>query len=119
VGKFVCCGILYSVTKFYGIPGNDISYLVKSSPSNYKHNIPLCFQTKRRYNSFLFPSNTKIFIYFIFMTTYTYFYTVGNLTYIIKFNSLVVSSDVVRGDLRSLPEDCNVMSKHVGATIHD
>jgi hypothetical protein len=45
----------------------------------------------------------------------------------------VVSSDVVRGDLRStarqlrisqkalgtLPEDDNVMPKHVGATIHN
>jgi hypothetical protein len=34
----------------------------------------------------------------------------------------VVSSDVVRGDLRSLrmlPEDGNVMPKHVGATIRN
>jgi hypothetical protein len=43
----------------------------------------------------------------------------------------VVSSDVVRGDLRSpqlsisqkelgtLPEDGNIMPKHVGATIHN
>jgi hypothetical protein len=40
----------------------------------------------------------------------------------------VVSSDVVRGDLRlniyqkaleMLPEDGNVMSKHVAATIHN
>ena len=38
----------------------------------------------------------------------------------------VVSSDVVRGAhhvtqkaLGMLPEDCNVMPKHVGATIHN
>jgi hypothetical protein len=37
----------------------------------------------------------------------------------------IVSSDVVCGDLRSqkalgtLPEDGNVMPKHIGATIHD
>jgi hypothetical protein len=58
-----------------------------------------------------------------------------------KFNRRVVSSDVVRGDLRSTPiynilstasqlsisqktlgmllEDGNVMPKHVGATIHN
>jgi hypothetical protein len=31
----------------------------------------------------------------------------------------VVSSGVVRGDLRTLPEDGNVMPQHVGATIHN
>jgi hypothetical protein len=31
----------------------------------------------------------------------------------------VVFSDVVRGDLRSLPEDDNVTPKHLGATIHN
>jgi hypothetical protein len=31
----------------------------------------------------------------------------------------VVSSDVVRGDLRSLPEDGNLMPKHIGATIYN
>jgi hypothetical protein len=31
----------------------------------------------------------------------------------------VVSSDVVRGELRTLPEDGNVMPKHVGASIHN
>jgi hypothetical protein len=30
-----------------------------------------------------------------------------------------VFSDVVGGDLRSLPEDGNVMSIHVGDTIHN
>jgi hypothetical protein len=30
-----------------------------------------------------------------------------------------VSSDVVRGDLGTLPEDGNVMSKRVGATINN
>jgi hypothetical protein len=30
-----------------------------------------------------------------------------------------VFSDVVRGDLRSLPKDGNVMPKHVGAAIHN
>jgi hypothetical protein len=31
----------------------------------------------------------------------------------------VVSSDVVRGDLETLPEDGNVMPKHEGVTIHN
>jgi hypothetical protein len=31
----------------------------------------------------------------------------------------VVFSDVVRGDLRTLPEDGNVMPKPVGGTIHN
>jgi hypothetical protein len=30
-----------------------------------------------------------------------------------------VSSDIVRDDLRSLPDDGNVMPKHVAATIHN
>jgi hypothetical protein len=31
----------------------------------------------------------------------------------------IVSRGVVRGDLRSLPENGNILPKHVGATIHN